>query len=155
MCKWVCVYGAGRVAEYDVPVRLLENKNSFFAKLVAEYNLRSMNHISETSMSTEVSTKDWLLEVFWSMLAVVTFNTPQEKQFLNPKFQPSWRSSWWSFEDFWHLFFAPIIEKTPKWTNVFSSLWFSAAKHLVSHKCCHSVKQWCLCLIQVTSVCEA
>jgi hypothetical protein len=58
MCKWACVYGAGRVAEYDVPVRLLENKNSFFAKLVAEYNLRSMNHISETSMSTEVSTKD-------------------------------------------------------------------------------------------------
>ncbi|KAH9567461.1 hypothetical protein CY35_03G029200 [Sphagnum magellanicum] len=41
----VLVLSDGRVAEYDVPVRLLENKNSFFAKLVAEYNLRSMNHI--------------------------------------------------------------------------------------------------------------
>lgn len=34
------------------------------------------------------------------------------KQFLNPKFQPSWRSSWWSFENFWHLSFC-----THNWKN--------------------------------------
>lgn len=37
---------AGRIAEYDVPVRLLENKDSLFARLVAEYTVRSTNSIS-------------------------------------------------------------------------------------------------------------
>jgi len=32
---------AGRIAEYEIPVVLLENKNSLFAKLVAEYAIRS------------------------------------------------------------------------------------------------------------------
>jgi ATP-binding cassette subfamily C (CFTR/MRP) protein 2 len=32
---------AGRIAEYDTPATLLENKNSLFAKLVAEYSIRS------------------------------------------------------------------------------------------------------------------
>jgi hypothetical protein len=37
---------AGRIAEYDVPVRLLENKDSLFARLVSEYTVRSTNSIS-------------------------------------------------------------------------------------------------------------
>jgi ABC-type multidrug transport system fused ATPase/permease subunit len=37
----VLVLSDGRVSEYDVPIRLLENKNSLFAKLVIEYSLRS------------------------------------------------------------------------------------------------------------------
>ena len=32
---------AGRVSEYDEPKRLLEDKSSFFASLVAEYATRS------------------------------------------------------------------------------------------------------------------
>lgn len=32
---------AGVVAEYDPPAKLLENKASLFAKLVAEYSVRS------------------------------------------------------------------------------------------------------------------
>jgi hypothetical protein len=39
--NWVGGLGTGRVSEYDVPIRLLENKNSLFAKLVIEYSLRS------------------------------------------------------------------------------------------------------------------
>ncbi len=56
------------------------------------------------------------------MLAVVTFNTPQEKQFLNPKFQPHEEAHDEVLKTFDIFFFAPIIEKTPKLTNVFSSL---------------------------------
>jgi ABC-type multidrug transport system fused ATPase/permease subunit len=37
----VLVLSDGRIAEFDVPVTLLENKNSLFAKLVAEYSVRS------------------------------------------------------------------------------------------------------------------
>lgn len=37
----VLVLSDGRIAEFDVPVMLLENKNSLFAKLVAEYSVRS------------------------------------------------------------------------------------------------------------------
>jgi hypothetical protein len=37
------LFFAGMVAEYDVPARLLENKNSLFAKLVTEYTMRSTN----------------------------------------------------------------------------------------------------------------
>lgn len=32
---------AGRVAEFDTPVRLLEEKSSMFLKLVTEYSSRS------------------------------------------------------------------------------------------------------------------
>lgn len=32
---------AGRVAEYDTPARLLEDKSSMFLKLVSEYSTRS------------------------------------------------------------------------------------------------------------------
>lgn len=37
----VLVLSDGRIAEYDTPATLLENKNSLFAKLVAEYSIRS------------------------------------------------------------------------------------------------------------------
>jgi len=37
----VLVLSDGRIAEYEIPVVLLENKNSLFAKLVAEYAIRS------------------------------------------------------------------------------------------------------------------
>lgn len=36
-----CIYIAGRVAEFDVPARLLEDKYSMFLKLVSEYSTRS------------------------------------------------------------------------------------------------------------------
>lgn len=34
-------YVAGRVAEFDTPARLLEDKSSMFLKLVTEYSSRS------------------------------------------------------------------------------------------------------------------
>ena len=36
---------AGLVEEYDTPTRLLENKSSSFAKLVAEYTVRSHSNL--------------------------------------------------------------------------------------------------------------
>lgn len=38
-CFTVCV--AGKVAEFDTPARLLEEKSSMFLKLVTEYSSRS------------------------------------------------------------------------------------------------------------------
>lgn len=34
-------FAAGRVAEFDTPARLLEDKSSMFLKLVTEYSSRS------------------------------------------------------------------------------------------------------------------
>ena len=36
---------AGLIEEYDTPTRLLENKSSSFAKLVAEYTVRSHSNL--------------------------------------------------------------------------------------------------------------
>lgn len=33
----------GRIAEYDTPGKLLERENSFFAKLIKEYSMRSQS----------------------------------------------------------------------------------------------------------------
>jgi len=38
LCLW---FVAGRVAEFDTPARLLEDKSSMFLKLVTEYSSRS------------------------------------------------------------------------------------------------------------------
>ncbi len=58
MCVCVCVcmchlFFAGMVAEYDVPARLLENKNSLFAKLVTEYTMRSMNGATSLNLPSD------------------------------------------------------------------------------------------------------
>ncbi|XP_057820877.2 putative ABC transporter C family member 15 isoform X1 [Cryptomeria japonica] len=39
----VLVLSDGKIAEYDSPIKLLENKSSAFAKLVSEYTMRSTN----------------------------------------------------------------------------------------------------------------
>ena len=41
--------GAGLVEEYDTPTRLLENKSSSFAKLVAEYTVRSNSSLENVA----------------------------------------------------------------------------------------------------------
>lgn len=38
---------AGRIEEYDSPARLLENKYSSFAQLVAEYTVRSNSSLEK------------------------------------------------------------------------------------------------------------
>lgn len=40
-------HGAGLIEEYDNPTRLLENKTSSFAQLVAEYSARSNSSIEK------------------------------------------------------------------------------------------------------------
>lgn len=42
-------YAAGLIAEYDTPARLLENESSLFAKLVAEYSMRSNSSFENVS----------------------------------------------------------------------------------------------------------
>jgi ABC-type protease/lipase transport system fused ATPase/permease subunit len=49
----VLVLSEGMVAEYDVPARLLENKNSLFAKLVTEYTMRSMNGATSLNLPSD------------------------------------------------------------------------------------------------------
>jgi ABC-type multidrug transport system fused ATPase/permease subunit len=49
----VLVLSDGMVAEYDVPARLLENKNSLFAKLVTEYTMRSMNGTTSLNLPSD------------------------------------------------------------------------------------------------------
>lgn len=39
--KLIFIFSAGRVAEFDTPTRLLEDKSSMFLKLVTEYSSRS------------------------------------------------------------------------------------------------------------------
>lgn len=39
----------GLIAEYDTPARLLENESSLFAKLVAEYSMRSNSSFENVS----------------------------------------------------------------------------------------------------------
>jgi hypothetical protein len=58
VCVCVCVcacasFFGGMVAEYDVPARLLENKNSLFAKLVTEYAMRSMNGTTSLNLPSD------------------------------------------------------------------------------------------------------
>ena len=40
--------GAGLIEEYDSPTRLLENKSSSFAQLVAEYIMRSKSSFEKS-----------------------------------------------------------------------------------------------------------
>lgn len=40
---------AGLIAEYDTPGKLLENESSLFAKLVAEYSMRSNSSFENAS----------------------------------------------------------------------------------------------------------
>ena len=46
ICNFLIPFGlhAGLIEEYDSPARLLENKSSSFARLVAEYSTRSKSN---------------------------------------------------------------------------------------------------------------
>jgi len=44
---WIDIV-AGFIEEYDTPTKLLENKSSSFAQLVAEYTMRSKSGFEES-----------------------------------------------------------------------------------------------------------
>lgn len=47
--SWLCLCGAGLLKEYETPEKLLEDKSSLFAKLVAEYSIRSSSSVEHLS----------------------------------------------------------------------------------------------------------
>jgi len=59
--------GVGLIEEYDSPTTLLEDKSSSFAKLVAEYTMRSNSNFWEICWSqipSEIKTS-WWRRKFW------------------------------------------------------------------------------------------